>query len=231
MVFIIIVIIMISIIVIIIIILIIVILIRCANQLVTLATALQNMQLRSIAEWAKPMTESHCYFCTEGHAKNATTPFSLYSTQKLIRCSSCGKGLVGANWKCTCGKVWFNCPIHQPLVNDDLRVQCTVRPRAKPRAKSAAACAGSLEQIEPATVSRPIIGPTLQRRFPQLRALVSPTLLAAASSHEAPGNLHSSQPSSPHSSCTPDDDPNLALVPKAETNNQREADEDGNEWP
>ena len=196
--------------------------VKCVSQLDTL------MQLRTSVEWANPKSEEHSYFCTEGHAKNATTPFSLYSPHKLIWCSSCRKGLVGANWKCTCGKVWYNCPIHQPLVDDDLRVQCTVRPRAKPRANSAAASARSLEQIEPETVSRPIIGPTLQRRFRQLRALVSPTLLAAASSHEAPGNLHSSQPSSPYSSRTPDDDPNHDLVPKAETNNQREADEDGN---
>ena len=82
-------------------------------------------------------------------------------------------------------------------------------------------------QIEPSIAARPCIGPTLQRRFPQLRDLVSPTLQISKPEHEDFCNDASSQPSPP-SSRAPDDDPNHALSPKAETNNQEEAIEEEN---
>ena len=122
--------------------------------------------------------------------------------------------------------MWSNCPVHQPLIRGDLNVQCNVRPKAKPRAMSAAASARSLAQIEPSILSRPCIGPTLQRRFPQLRELVSPSLQISTPAHKAPDAASSSQPSAPHSPRAPDDDPNRALSPKAETINQEEAIED-----
>ena len=69
-------------------------------------------------------------------------------------------------------------------------------------------------------LSRPCMGPTLQRRFSQLRAMVSPTLLAPALPHDDLCILLSSQPSTSHSSRPPADDPNQAFDPKAETINQ-----------
>ena len=56
--------------------------------------------------------------------------------------------------------------------------------------------------------------------------MVSPTLLARALPHEGLGILQSSQPSTPHSSRPPADDPNQALDPKAETINQGNHSED-----
>ena len=81
-------------------------------------------------------------------------------------------------------------------------------------------------QIEPSIATRPCIGPALQRPFPQLRDLVSPTLQISKPEHEDFCNATSSQPSPP-SSRAPVDDPNHA--PKAETNNQEEAIEEVND--
>ena len=134
-------------------------------------------------------------------------------------CSTCRKGLVGNNWRCDCNKVWSNCPVHHPIGTHDPPVQVDARPKAKPRAMSAGAAAKRLSRIEPSFAVRPCIGPSLQRRFPQLRDLVSPTLRLPA--HETP-SASSSQPPPPPSS-HPLDGPEHALPSEAETTNQEEA--------
>ena len=110
-------------------------------------------------------------------------------------CSSCRKGLVGHNWRCECDRVWSNCPVHHPICISDPPVQVDVRPKAEPRAMSAEAAAKRLSRIEPSIAVRPCIGPSLQRRFPQLRDLVSPTFRMPA--HETPVFANSSQPPPP----------------------------------
>ena len=110
--------------------------------------------------------------------------------------------------------------MHHPVVTADPLVQNVVRPKAKPRAMSAEAADKKLSRIEPSIAVRPCIGPNLQRRFPQLRDLVSPTLRLPA--HETPVFASSSQPPPPPSS-HPLDGPEHALPSEAETTNQEEA--------
>ena len=155
------------------------------------------MSLQRVITFAEPTSDPHNYFCIAGHAKPATVPFSIFSPNKLVWCASCRKGFVGVNWTCQCNKVWFNCPIHQPILRGDHHTVRPVQPKAKPRARSAAASARSLVQIEPSVASRPCIGPTLQRRFPHLRQLVSPALQTVQPEHEECCNRSSSQPPPP----------------------------------
>ena len=79
---------------------------KCARQLEALADSIKDLSLQQVIVFPVPISTPHMYFCGSGHAKPATAPFSIFSPNKLVWCSSCRKGFVGANWTCQCNRIW-----------------------------------------------------------------------------------------------------------------------------
>ena len=119
--------------------------------------------------------------------------------------------------------MWFNCPRHHPITSHEF-FKPVDAPKPKPRAKSPGASARALNHLEPLVASRPCIGPSLQQRFPRLRALVSENLRAPISEHAA---ASSTQPCPPAPLPSSDDDDLNHAPPKAESSNQHLAQEEG----